>query len=329
MKKSLVTLASLVLAAASFQPASASFHFMQIEQVIGGVDGNTAVQAVQLRMRSPGQGQVQFSRMYAWDANGSNPILLIDFTSSVGNTASGSRILAATSNFSSFTNPPLAPNFILTNSIPASYLPAGSLTFEDDGGTIYWRLSWGGASYLGSGTGSVTNDPDGDYNPPFPGPLPSGSGTALAFKFAASASSTNNANDYQLTTGPATFVRNDGSSAVIQSTVGVGEQPVSLSFSAPFPNPVRGSMTYGVTLPRETRVRIDVLDLTGRRVARLLDADVPAGRNAFSWDARSGSLKSGVYLLTMEAEGARQARRFVFVRDAGASGPYYGPHPED
>ena len=33
------------------QPAFATFHLMQIEQVIGGVNGDTSRQAIQLRMR--------------------------------------------------------------------------------------------------------------------------------------------------------------------------------------------------------------------------------------------------------------------------------------
>ncbi len=39
-------------------PAQATFHFMQIEQVIGGVNGDTTAQAVQLRMRPAGQVEV-------------------------------------------------------------------------------------------------------------------------------------------------------------------------------------------------------------------------------------------------------------------------------
>jgi len=65
-----------------------------------------------------------------------------------------------------------------------------------------------------------------------------------------------------------------------------------------------------------------------RRVSRLLDDEVPAGRNAFSWVPRSESLRSGVYTLSMESEGAHVVRRFVFVRDAAAAGPYSGPHPD-
>ena len=324
MKITFALLASCAALAVSSVPASANFHLMQIEQVIGGVDGNTSVQAIQVRMRGPFENLLQNARLYVRDAAGANPILLLDFTTAVPNST---RALIATANFSSFTTPALTPDYVLTNTIPASYLAAGSLTWEDKFGTVYWRLSWGGASYTGGGAGAITNDPDGNFDPPFPTALPSANGKALQFQFASNASSTTNLNDYALTAGPATFVRNDGSSATINSVVGVGEPSLSFGLGNPFPNPVRGFMSYAVTLPHQSHVRIDVLDMTGRRVHRLLDGEVPAGRSAFSWDPRSESLRSGVYALSMESEGLHVVRRFVFVRDAGAPGPYSGVDP--
>ena len=50
-----------------------SFHLMQVEQVIGGVNGNMARQAIQLRMRFVGQNLVSQARVRAWDAAGANP----------------------------------------------------------------------------------------------------------------------------------------------------------------------------------------------------------------------------------------------------------------
>jgi flagellar hook capping protein FlgD len=328
MKASLAIVTACAILAVSSAPASATFHIMQIEQVIGGVDGNTSVQAIQLRERTGSQNNLQFARLFAWDAAGANPVLLIDFTTPVSNIVAGSRILVASSNFSSFTNPALTPDYVLTNTIPASYLAAGSLTFEDKVGTVYWRLSWGGAAYTGSTLGTITNDADGNFGPPFGGALPSASGKALAFQFAFSAPSVTNAGDYALTSGSATFVRNNGGSGTIVSTVGVGEPPLAFSLGAPFPNPVRGVMTYALTLPHPSWVRVDVLDLTGRRVGRLVDGEVAAGRSTFSWDPRGESLRGGVYTLDMEADGVRVLRRFVFVRDAHAPAPYVGPHPD-
>src|SRR6185503_17580551 len=122
-----VTLATLALAA----PAFASFHLVQIEQAIGGVNGDTSRQAIQLRMRAAGQQFVQLGRLRAWDATGNNPVLLVDLTTQVANGNLGDRVLITTANFL----PGLTPDFVM-QPIPASYLAAGKITWEDDGGTV-------------------------------------------------------------------------------------------------------------------------------------------------------------------------------------------------
>ena len=253
------------------------------------------------------------------DAIGANPVVLIAFPTNVGTSTAGSRILAATSSFSSATNPAVTPDFLLTHAIPASYLEAGTLTYEDNVGSVLWRLSWGGASYTGTGAGALTNDADGNFSPPFVGPLPSASGKALLFKFLASAASTNNANDYALTVGSATFTNNAGASGTVVSLAGVesGASGDLLALSLPRPNPVRQSLAYSVVLPRAARVQVRVLDLGGRIVRSLVDETLQAGRHGFAWAATAdgGSvLASGVYFLEMNAEGTRMMQRFVLLR---------------
>ncbi len=312
-------LTALALVACVTRPASASFHEMQIEQVLGGVDGSTTVQAVQLRMRIGLQGLVSNARLVAHDAAGGNPVLLIAFPSNVANSNPGDRVLVATSNFSSLTMPSVVPDFVFTNQIPDSDLAAGSLTYEDNFGDVLWRLSWGGSSYTGPNTGILTNDADGNFGPPSPAALPSTTQQALQFQFAASALSTNNANDYAVTAGAATFTNNARTSGVVQTLVGVGDEGTGgrLALSAPVPNPVQTTMAYSVTLPKESRVRVEIFDLAGRRVRTLEDRTMPAGRNSFSWDARNLGgpvLSSGVYFLGLTTQGTRTTRRFILLR---------------
>jgi len=202
----------------------ATFHFMQIEQVIGGVNGDVTAQAIQLRMRLASQNLLAASRLRAWDAAGANPVLIIDFTQVVPNAQSGDRVLIATAGFSPATSPGAVPDFQMTNSVPHSYLAAGSLTFEDDSGTIYWRLSWGGSGYTGSTMGDTTNDNDSgfgpaDFGPPFAGPLPTTTLQALRFTGLANALSTTNAADYSLTMGPATFTNNARADFIVVAPV--------------------------------------------------------------------------------------------------------------
>jgi hypothetical protein len=154
VRRSLLFVVALVTLAT--RPAGATFHLMQIEQVIGGVSGDVTAQAIQLRMRLSGQNFVTGVDLKAWDATGSNPVTLLTFPHDVTNSSFGARILIAT----------------------------------------------------------LDNDADGNFSPPFPGPLPSTTLQALQFKFTAAAASSNNANDYQVTAGAATFVNNLGSSGV-------------------------------------------------------------------------------------------------------------------
>ena len=218
MLKRLSLSALTLAAAAAAQPAFASFHHMQIEQVIGGVNGDTTRQAIQLRMRSAGQNLVAASQLIAWDAAGANPIVILNIASNVPIGTLGARVLIATSNFL----PGLTPDFVMANPIPPSYLAAGKITFETDGApgaAVWWGLAWGGASYTGTNTGFTTaqdgNDADGIFNPPFAGALPSTSTQALQFTGAANALSINNAADYALTPGAAVFTNNAGGNGTV------------------------------------------------------------------------------------------------------------------
>jgi hypothetical protein len=210
----LLTAAILALGAAA-QGASASFHLMQIEQVVGGVNGDTTAQAIQLRSRFPGDGALEFARILAWDAAGENPITLLDFSEGVPNNELGSRVLVASEAFTGYLQTPLASDFVLTNLIPESYLSAGRITYEGDDGVIYWSLSFGGAAYTGPTTGASFNDSDGDFGPSFSGPLPWTDVEGLLFQGTALDMSTSNLVDYALTDGPAVLTNNAGLSSPI------------------------------------------------------------------------------------------------------------------
>lgn len=212
-----VAIAVCTLAA---QPALASFHSLQIEQVIAGVNGHTSAQAIQLRMRGPGENLVSFARIRAWDSAGKNPIILIDFDANVPSGAFGDRVLITSPDFANHTDVTLASDFTMTNLIPESYLKAGRITYEFDDGTIYWSLSFGGAAYTGPTTGNAWNDTDGDFGPPFDGPLPSSGRQALQFPGLASDPSVTNQTDYALTNGPAIFTNNAGESATLVPKMG-------------------------------------------------------------------------------------------------------------
>jgi hypothetical protein len=222
--KARFSIASIVALGALTASSPAAFHFMQVEQVIGSVNGNTSAQAIQLRMRSAGQEFVSSASIWAADATGSNRILLLNIPTDVANGAGGARVLLTTPAFTNAMNlggPAFAPDFTLANAIPASYLAAGRITFEMDGGTvatpgtIYWSLAWGGAGYTGSNAGNTTNDSNGDFGPAFGSSLPTTGRQGILFQGTASAGSTSNSADYALSANPTTVFRNNGASFVV------------------------------------------------------------------------------------------------------------------
>ena len=253
----LAALASLAFAL----PAQASFHLMQIEQVIGGVNGDTSAQAIQLRMRTLGQNLVAGTTLIAVDASGNNPITLLTLPSTVGNNNAGARILITTASFASHETTPIVPDFTMTNAIPASYLAAGRLIYSNpiyQAGAAIWSVSWGGASYTGPNTGTIDNDADGDFAPPFAGALPSDSTVGLRFNGASSALSTNNAADYSVTVGTATFTNNAGAStSLIGGTASPTPTPSPTASPTPTSSPTPGPTTTPSTLGNiSTRLRV-------------------------------------------------------------------------
>jgi hypothetical protein len=258
-----VALVSLAVAL----PARATFHLMQIEQVIGGVNGDTSAQAIQLRMRTFGQNLVTGTTLIAVDASGNNPITLVTLPSIVGNNNAAARILITTASFASHETTPIASDFTMTNAIPASYLAAGRLIYsrpDYQAGAAMWSVSWGGASYTGPNAGTIDNDADGDFAPPFAGPLPSDSTMALRFNGAASALSTNNAADYSVTVGSATFTNNAGASTSLLGgtasptpTPSATVSPSPTASPTPTPSPTAGPTTTPSTLGNiSTRLRV-------------------------------------------------------------------------
>ena len=188
--------------------AHATFHEMQIEQVIVSVNGDTTAQAIQLRMRVAGQNFVSGGKLVVFDAAGLNPITVVDPTTNVANGAVGDHVLIASATFPGHTTPMAVPDFTMANLIPASYFAAGSLCWESNAGVIMWRLSWGGAAYTGVCTGSTINDADGNFCPAFGGAIPSTCASALQFQGSATDLSTNNAADYLLIGSPIVFSNN-------------------------------------------------------------------------------------------------------------------------
>ncbi len=82
-----------------------------------------------------------------------------------------------------------------------------------------------------------------------------------------------------------------------------------------FPNPFNPRTTVSFELPAAGHAVLEAFDLRGRRVAVLLDADLPAGRHAAVWDGRASDAPpaAGAYLLRLCAPGGASTARVMLV----------------
>jgi len=101
--------------------------------------------------------------------------------------------------------------------------------------------------------------------------------------------------------------------ATFTEFTGVGRPPVQ-ALDLSVPNPIRASATIRLALPLAGRVRLRVIDLSGREVAEPLDAEVPAGRLDVRHDTGARGLAPGLYFARLEAPGGMLTRRFVVTR---------------
>ena len=78
------------------------------------------------------------------------------------------------------------------------------------------------------------------------------------------------------------------------------------------PNPFNALTRVSYELPEASIVTIRVFDVTGRRVATLVDGERQAGSYAAVWDGRA--VTSGIYIVWMEAGSFRAARKVMLVK---------------
>lgn len=92
---------------------------------------------------------------------------------------------------------------------------------------------------------------------------------------------------------------------------------LDLSFSAPSPNPARGSVHWSFALPRSAQVQVDVFDAMGRHVHTVASGRRPAGRGELEWDLhddRGAPVAAGIYFVKARLDARLWTRRLIVVR---------------
>jgi parallel beta-helix repeat protein len=88
--------------------------------------------------------------------------------------------------------------------------------------------------------------------------------------------------------------------------------PQAFALAQNRPNPFGSSTEIRYALPRDTQVRLDVFDVTGRRVETLVDGVEEAGFKVVRWDTRR--VGSGVYFYRLQASEFTETRKMMSLK---------------
>jgi hypothetical protein len=81
--------------------------------------------------------------------------------------------------------------------------------------------------------------------------------------------------------------------------------------------PSGAPVSLELRLPRGGAVAADVYDVAGRHVSALARDVLPPGTHVVRWDGRApggAPVSAGIYLVRVETDGAKLARRVVVLR---------------
>jgi len=287
-----------------------TFHIMEIVQVLAGYNGNTAIQAVEMKELAAGQDLVATGTINVYDKDGLLATTLGTFAANVANGTSGAHILCATSAFASAFS--ITPDLVLTAGIP---LPSGQVVFEKAGCKVN-SVPYGAINTIVANTSVAPTIPTlgatalvrtGDAPTTLTCPLTDSAGSRFAIRSGTSASSF------------LVFQTNTGDTAHVWSTVTGAETtpPAAVRLQAS-PNPFRA----------ETRIDapdwgpLAIHDVQGRLVRVLTcmpGGACPQVAGAFrgSWNGRDGhgrSMPSGVYFLRYSGASGRAVKAIVYLR---------------
>jgi M6 family metalloprotease-like protein len=91
-----------------------------------------------------------------------------------------------------------------------------------------------------------------------------------------------------------------------------GLLPEDVVLYSNYPNPFNPTTWISFSLPRESRVKLEIYNVLGEKVETLLNEDLPAGYRKVEWDA--GSLPSGIYFYRLTAGDGTQTKKMLLLK---------------
>jgi hypothetical protein len=93
------------------------------------------------------------------------------------------------------------------------------------------------------------------------------------------------------------------------SGVGINELTKNAKFNI-FPNPANGEANIKFNLHDASNVKIEVIDVVGKKVLPATEMNLPAGEQSYSIN-KNGSLNKGVYFVNLSINGAKMSKKLI------------------
>jgi hypothetical protein len=102
--------------------------------------------------------------------------------------------------------------------------------------------------------------------------------------------------------------------SVLSSSNGVptSSAPISAcSLGQNYPNPFSSMTTLNYSIDRSSDVQLDVIDITGKSVASLVNGHVSPGKYSVTLDVSNMHLADGIYLCRLQCDGVIVTQRII------------------
>jgi len=91
-----------------------------------------------------------------------------------------------------------------------------------------------------------------------------------------------------------------------------GEKPCQFAVFANYPNPFNSRTSIEFQLEKSASLRLEIFDITGRKVAVLFDGTVGSGKHVFVWDA--SDRPSGIYFYRISGDIQASMGKMVLLK---------------
>ncbi len=103
----------------------------------------------------------------------------------------------------------------------------------------------------------------------------------------------------------------------VVTSISDGKIPVEFKLKQNYPNPFNSETVIEYSLPRPSKIRLEIYNLMGQRIITLVSGYQNTGNYRVRWngtDSNGNAVASGIYIYTFTAKGFNKSRKLILIR---------------